>query len=239
MKPSLWLTRTQPQQSNALAQGLAQFGWSVTNLPLLQIEPFAFSDAELAGIRQKIDAADWVLWTSASAVPVLPADIFARHAVPQLQAVGRRTAAQAHAHTGQNVSYPPSGHGGQAWVESMHSQWRPGQHLLVITGEGGRTDWHQGVTAAGLALESLPVYRRQPVVLELPLHPPDALVVTSGAALQALVACRPSPGVYQAPIILPSPRLNSVAREAGWSGTIANVSDLSPAAVQAALEECR
>lgn len=237
--PSVWLTRSQPLDSNPLAEALARAGWPVTNLPVLTIEPVALNATELAVIQQKIDAADWVLWTSAHAVTALPPELFQSKPDHALHAVGSRTASCAEKHVGRPVTSPRVGHGGAAWVAGMQGQWCAGQQLLIITGENGNTSWYQAVRDAGLALEAVAVYRRRPHRLVLPAETPDAVIATSAAALTALEACQPPAALHQVPIILPAERLNSVARDFGWSGRIANVPDLSPAAVQAALEESR
>lgn len=237
--PTLWLTRTRPLDSNPLAQALEQAGWTVVNLPLLQIEPCAWNSTELAGIRRKIDAADWVLWTSVHAVTALPADLFAAKPDGSLHAVGARTAQCAEQRLRRPVASPVSGHGGEAWAQTMAARWQPGQRVLVVTGENGTTRWHTAVQQAGVSLDLLPVYRRHPCKLMLPRELPDAVVATSGSALAALEDCQPPAALHKTPIILPAERLKSVAREAGWSGRIASVTDLSSAAVQTALEECR
>ncbi len=237
--PSLWLTRTRPLDSNPLAQSLERAGWTVINLPLLEIEPCAWTPTELAAIRRKIDAADWVLWTSVHAAKALPASLFASVADGALHAVGSRTASVARKQLGRPVDYPKQGHGGAAWAAAMQGRWQPGQRVLVVTGENGHTGWHAAVEQAGLTLELLPVYRRHACTLQLPGELPDAVIATSGSALAALDGCGLSAKLLETPIILPADRLNSVAREAGWSGRIANVPDLSSAAVLAALEECR
>lgn len=237
--PTLWLTRTRPLDSNPLAQALEHAGWKVVNLPLLEIESLAWSDTELAAVRQKIDAADWVLWTSVHAVTALPADLFAAKPHGSLHAVGARTARCAAQRLGRPIASPSAGHGGEAWAKSMTDRWRPGQRVLVVTGENGTTCWHTAVQRAGLSLDLLPVYRRHPCKLMLPCELPDVVVATSGSALAALEGCQPSAALHKTPIILPAERLKSVAREAGWSGRIASVTDLSSAAVQTALEECR
>ncbi len=236
---ALWLTRTQPLESQGLANALAAQGWSVINLPVLRIEPQSFDASALVRIQQQVANADWVLWTSAHAVRVLPAAFFAAKRPGALHAVGGRTAQTAQDYTGQPVASPAVGHGGAAWVAGIRNQLRSGQRLLVITGEDGRSDWLTTLQEAGVQVDVLPVYRRRPQRVPLPEELPDAVIATSGAALAALHACEPPELVYQTPLIVPAERLKSVARDTGWSGRIASVPDLSPAAVQTALEECR
>ncbi|MEN8720738.1 MAG: uroporphyrinogen-III synthase [Oceanococcaceae bacterium] len=235
----VWLTRTQPEGGGALAAALEEAGWTVLPLPVLQIEPLALDAAAMADLQRHIPMADYIVWTSAHAVGAVPATWFANCPPEALHAVGARTAQAAARHLGRSVYHPQNGHGGMAWINDIRNRWRAGQRVLVLTGVDGRSDWHTAIRDAGLMLTVVPLYRRRPRLVTLPPQDPVAVIATSGAALQAMLDCRPSVAARHRPLLLPAARLTAEARRGLWSGRILPMPDLSPAAVLTALESCR
>lgn len=236
---AVWLTRTQPDGGGSLVAALEAAGWTVIPLPVLQIEPLALDAPALADLQRHIPLADYIVWTSAHAVGAVPAAWFADCPPKALHAVGARTAQAAARHLGRSVYHPQNGHGGMAWINDIRSRWHAGQRVLVLTGADGRSEWHAPIRDAGLALTVVPLYRRHSRPVTLPRHEPQAVVATSGAALHALLDCRPSVAVRSRPLLLPAARLSAEARRGLWSGRILLMPDLSPAAVLTALESCR
>lgn len=237
--PKIWLTRTLPDGGSPLAAALQAAGWQVEPLPVLRIVAKHFNADQQRHIRDQLSEADAVLWTSAHAVTVLPAAFFSLPKVPQVFAVGGRTATVASKHIQRDVSFPTEGHGALAWCAQFADALRPGQKLVVLTGENGHREWAESLRKKGVGVDFLPLYRRIHEKIRAPVETPCAVVATSGEALAALSACELSPQVMQTCLLLPAERLISVARQHGWSGRIASLLDLSPPAVVSALEECR
>lgn len=242
---TLWLTRTASgapeSEGDRLTIGLEQAGWTVEALAVLGIEHYTFSAAQLEAIRTRVRAAQWVLWTSSQALPVvkdLSPAAFAHLPPDTLYAVGARTAEVASSVLQRVVRSPDSGHGGRAWANAMQGRWKAGDRVVVFTGEGGRASWSDAAELAGVVVDCIPVYERSQKIVALPERSPDAVIVTSGAALQALSAADLGATVQRRCLLLPDARLREAARQHGWSGTMISLTDLSVATVLEGLHEC-
>lgn len=208
-------------------------------LPVLEIVPVNVAGDQRRAIQDQLADADALLWTSAHAVRLFPLPPVALESQPRLFAVGQRTAAAASEKFQQKVDFPRLGHGGAAWLDQFGHMLRPGQTLVVLTGEGGQREWAKPLQQRGVKVVFVALYRRQAKVVPLPDEVPDVVVATSGAALAALDACQLPPPIKHSCLLLPAERLVLAAQQQGWSGRIASLRDLSPPAVLSALEECR
>jgi uroporphyrinogen-III synthase len=237
----LWLTRTRPQRANHWEAELVAAGWQVECLEVLATTPRDFNPQEWEQLRQQAaDSKAW-LWTSAAAVSAAASDLATLAGRAEQFAVGRSTAAAVASALGQPCAAPHNGHGGAAWVAEYGARLGTGDQLLLLTGDKPRQDWLDPLRALGVQVIVAMVYQREAVPCEIPPKLPDAVVATSGAALQSLTHNLHIPSnraVLKQPLLLPAARLKTAARRLGWSGTMAVLPALTADGLQAALKDC-
>jgi uroporphyrinogen-III synthase len=223
-------------QAKHLLRLLEDAGAEARLLPLLAIRPP--EDAEHAAMRlyEYRRAAAWI-FTSANAVSAAAQLFNPKHWYAPKFAVGEATA-KALAALGHNATRPPA--------DAIHSEGLlqlpglrdvAGKPLLIVTGEGGRDGLRAPLEALGAQLDIATVYRREVVphsaeTVEATLQGVDALLLTSGEALVALHRALPvadKARLLSLPLVLPSARVQAMARTLGFSQTLlaATVSDQS------------
>lgn len=237
----LWLTRTRPQHANDWEAELIGAGWQVQCLEVLATSPCDFSEQEWEQLRQHAaDSKAW-LWTSSAAVAAAASSVATLAERAEQFAVGRRTAAAVESALQQPCAAPHAGHGGAAWVAEYGGRLGAGDQLLLMTGPQPRQDWLDPLRTLGVQVVVATVYERVAVPCHIPAERPQAVVATSGAALESLTRSLHKAGktaVLERPLLLPAIRLKTAARRLGWSGTMAVLPALTADGLQAALKDC-
>lgn len=222
------------RQAKKLVTALDAVGAEARLLPMIAIRPApdaALAAGQLLDHRQ---AAAW-LFTSANAVAAANNLIAAKHWHAPVFAVGEATA-KALKTLGHHAQRPPP--------EAIHSEGLlslpalhdvAGQSVLIVTGEGGRDGLREPLLARGARVEVATVYRREvvphlPETVQATLEDVDALLLTSGESLVALHRALPAAHkmrVLQLPLVVPSQRVQAMARTLGFSQPLlaATVSD--------------
>lgn len=158
---------TRPRhQAGALCAALEAVGARAVSLPTLAIEP-----CDTPELRQRaatlVPAADWLAFTSPNAV---------WHGLDLLAATGLAPAARcaavgpgtARALAERNVAvacHPDSGGGAADLLREAGFTAGAGDRVLIVRGEGGREVLVEGLRARDARVDSLAVYRREPVSL--------------------------------------------------------------------------
>lgn len=194
----IWVTRNEPQ-SHSLCSLLEQAGAGVVAVPALAIEgpvdpaaarerlASALTRADLAVFVSR-NAVDWT-WRLLDEAPPLPASI-------GLLAVGPATAAELRQRGVANVQLPASGADSEALLAlPLLAEPRVrGRRVVIVRGDGGRALLGDTLRARGAEVEYVEVYRRCPnpdMQARLPElwreQPPQGIVVSSPAGLQALI----------------------------------------------------
>ena len=210
------------RQARKLVSALEAVGAEPRLLPLIAIRPPSEPVGEVLSAHRRADA--W-LFTSVNAVAAADKLLRARHWQAPVYAVGEATA-QALKKLGHQARRPPA--------DAIHSegllalpslQSVAGQTLLIVTGEGGRDGLREPLQARGARVEVATVYRRElvphlPETIHLSLEGIHALLLTSGEALVALHRGLPpakKTQVLQLPVVLPSRRVQAMARSLGFT----------------------
>jgi uroporphyrinogen-III synthase len=178
----LWVTRAEPGAA-ATAERLHALGLEALVIPLLAVERIdAVPD---------LDAVGGLVFTSANAVRAF-ADLSPRREFAVF-AVGEATAKAACAAGFANVSIGPSN--GAALVELIIATWGSASGMLaVITPETPAFDVAKALSAAGLSVRRLVLYRTVPVnipppsLLDALAEGIDGVLIHSPRAAEALAA---------------------------------------------------
>lgn len=244
----LLLTRP-AAECEELAAVLAAAGIHSSSLPLLETEALPDTDAQRATLLE-LDRYQAIIVVSKPAArlalervgrywPQVPEQ-------PRWFSVGAATAGVLSDH-GLTVSYPSQGDDSEALLalpeleQALATSAAP--RALIMRGEGGRELIAQTLRERGVAVDYLELYRRY-----CPVYPADALqqrisverlnalLVSSAQGLQHLqqLAADAWPAVARLPLLVPSPRVATLAREAGALNVI-DCRGASAAAVLAAL----
>ena len=236
----LLLTRP-AAECEELAAVLAAAGIHSSSLPLLETEALPDTDAQRATLLE-LDRYQAIIVVSKPAAR-LALERIGRYwpqvpEQPRWFSVGAATAGVLSDY-GLAVSYPPQGDDSEALLalselgQALAASAAP--RALIMRGEGGRE--------LGVAVDYLELYRRY-----CPVYPADALqqrisverlnalLVSSAQGLQHLqqLAADAWPAVARLPLLVPSPRVAALAREAGALNVI-DCRGASAAAVLAAL----
>lgn len=235
-------------RADGLAAALIAAGARVTHQPLLLIEPLREpADAEACGrlrrLLLELDRYDRVIAASVNAV-VHGFDWIGRY-WPQLPVgirwygIGAATAA-ALADEGVRVAAPPTASmTTEALLAEPEFAALPGERVLILRGIGGRATLAEALTARGARVDFAECYHREAPLpdaaarAELSHSPFDAVSLNSGETLAhyaALTARR------DLPVVVPSERVASAARELGFV-TVAAAANAGDAATVAALVE--
>ena len=234
------------RQSRPLVAALEAAGAVVRLLPLLAIRPVPDTAAVTALLRAEQRADAW-LFTSANAVTVAARLLDPQHWQAPVFAVGAATA-RALAAVGHIAQRPPP--------DAIHSegllslpalQAVAGKRVLIITGEGGRDGLREPLLARRAVVQVATVYRREgvphlPETIEATLEGLTALIVTSGESLVALDRALPKGREAewrQQPVVVPSRRVEGMARLLGYRQPLLAPTVSDEAFVQALMDHCR
>ncbi|WP_234407588.1 uroporphyrinogen-III synthase [Pseudomonas bohemica] len=244
----LLLTRP-AEDSQALAQTLAEQGVYSASLPLLEIEPLPVSE-ENRSIIYNLAAYCAVIVVSKPAARLgleMVDEIWPQPPMQTWFTVGAATA-QILDDYGLRVFFPEQGDDSEALLELPQLQEAISGYdpkVLIMRGEDGRQLLAEHLRARGVSVDYLALYRRN-----LPQYPAFALpqrvaaerlnglVVSSGQGFQHLreLAGDAWPQLAQMPLFVPSPRVAELAREAG-AQTVVDCRGASASALLAALRE--
>lgn len=209
--------RPQPGADETVAL-LRRHGIAAVALPLLDIEALAPSPAARATV-QRLDEFDRILFTSPAAVRhglALIDAFWPQYPLrPLWLAVGARTRALL-ADAGIKALAPPDDESAEGLLGLDAMQVPELRKVLLVRGEGGRDIIASTLAARGVRVEHLVVYRRRARQAALPAPARiSALVASSGDVVDALLA-NDGLRLSDRPLIVPSERVATRAREAGF-----------------------
>ena len=244
----LLLTRP-AEESQTLAQVLADEGVFSASLPLLEIEPLPVCEANRSIIYNLATYCAVIVVSKPAARLGLEMvdEVWPQPPMQKWFTVGAATA-QILDDYGLRVFFPEQGDDSEALLslpqlEEAISGYDP--KVLIMRGEEGRELLAERLRERGVAVDYLPLYRRH-----LPQYPAFALaqrveaerlnglVVSSGQGFQHLreLAGDAWPDLARLPLFVPSPRVAELAREAG-ALTVVDCRGASASALLAALRE--
>ena len=230
---------TRPAHQAAPLLGMLEAAGAIAHsLPLLAIAPPQDPAAARAALRAHGDADLW-LFTSANAVEgamALHPENWPRRLLALGQGSARALARYGH------VAMAPEGGRSEDLLQWPELKAVQGQRILIVTGEGGRRLLVDTLTARGARVAQACCYRRErvthaPAEVAQALADSEVLVLTSGEALEALLALAPVETLTARTLLLPSPRVAAAARAAGFGGPILLPAAVSDAALVSRLEQ--
>ena len=208
--------------------------------PAMAIEPVALDATARA--RLAPDDYDWTIYTSANAV---------EHSVTQLPsprvsrvaAVGKGTA-RALEERGIAVSaLPATTADSEGLLELPCFADLRGRRVLILKGRGGRTLLAEELARRGAEVTQGEVYERRRAAADpgalAALHEActarrAVIAATSAEVLAGLLALVPDarrPGLRDAPLVVPGPRVAAAAAEQGWRGPVTLAASAEDAAM--------
>jgi uroporphyrinogen-III synthase len=230
-------------QADNLCRVIEARGGKATRLPLLSIVPVAQAGAA----RRMLESArewDWWIFTSVNAVQharqmgveMWPAN---------LAAVGPATAAALES-SGLAVATPLGAFSSEGLLELPQFTEVNGRRILIVTGEDGLAVLAPALRERGASVEMAEVYRRVALPYDSErisetLRTIDAIVITSGQALDHLFKLTPEPMqkvLLQKQLVVPGPRVVEKASELGFRALIAP-EKMSDAGIVQALEQAQ
>lgn len=224
-KLSILITRPEPENSLS-CQRAKQHGYLPVPLPMLSISPLTEPN-QVAAIRSlvfNIDEFHYVIFVSKNAVrfgvewlddcwPMIPEGI---HWI----GIGKGTTNALQEQGIPAIANP--GHTSEALLEWLKPVKMRDQKVLIIKGEGGRTELGDQLIKRGASIQYLSLYQRQQpsYVAQTFLMLPDIdlIWITSGESLDNLNSYTEQfkPELKALPILTPSARVNDLAIEMGW-----------------------
>jgi uroporphyrinogen-III synthase len=231
------VTRPAHQAEN-LCRLIAGQGANAVRLPTLDI--VAVADDAIKNTLANLGRFQWLVFISANAVN------FALTAnggkIDRLNSVGfaavGQATAQALAAVGLPVDLlPDQGCSSEALLAMPAFQQVSGQHFLIVRGEGGREELAITLRGRGAEVDYLNVYKRAIPTVDcsellslLAQRQLDAITITSGEALQNLLALLEPPYhrlLFAVPVIVVSDRIRQIAGDLGFKQIVvaANPSD--------------
>ena len=244
----LLLTRP-AEESQALAQVLADEGVFSASLPLLEIEPLPVSE-ENRSIIYNLAAYCAVIVVSKPAARLgleMVDEVWPQPPMQDWFTVGAATA-QILDDYGLRVFFPEQGDDSEALLDLAQLQKAISGYdpkVLIMRGEDGRELLAERLRERGVTVDYLPLYRRHLPIYSAFALPQrveaerlNGLVVSSGQGFQHLreLAGDAWPDLARLPLFVPSPRVAELARNAG-ALTVVDCRGASASALLAALRE--
>ncbi len=231
----VWVTRPEPA-ATALVTAIEQAGMRALAVPTLEIVAPADPEQTRADARRCLAQAGLAVFVSRNAVDWLwqllgndAADYLSRL---EVVAVGPATAAALQARQIEEVITPPANADSESLLglPSLQASVVAGRQVTIIRGQGGRELLAETLRERGAGVDYIEVYRRQPCTgsaESLPRlwrdQPPAAIVVTSPAGLEALVAMTAAadrPALLATRLLCLGRRLPAQARALGFEDCI-------------------
>lgn len=221
---SVWVTRPE-HQAEPLCELIEAQGGKAIRLPLLSIQPPrepAMAQAMLARLGEY----HAVIFTSINAVQSGLALAAKNAQWPKRRiCIGPGTArALQDAGLGKAL-IPATGSTSEDVLALPALQHIRGQRVLVVKGEGGRDLLQPTLSSRGAVVEQAEVYRRvaaefTPKQLEALVSDIDAIVVTSGEALEHLAShASQHSALFAVQLVVPSQRVVQMAQDLGFIST--------------------
>lgn len=238
-EPAVLVTRPEGQ-ADALCASLAASGFTPHHQPLLELSPLGELAAHDRQHLLDLDLYQHIIFISANAVrfgmaciedfwPQLPVGV-------NWYAIGGSTAALLE-ERGLSVVTPGQKMSSEGLLGLSQLSCVADQRILIIKGIGGRETLREVLSARGARVDELACYRRSCPVMAADEMPQrlsewgiEFILISSGEGLQnllALLSGKESTKFRDIGLVVPSPRVESLAREAGfkWVMTAPNASD--------------
>jgi uroporphyrinogen-III synthase/uroporphyrinogen III methyltransferase/synthase len=240
-------------QAGKLSEGLRALGAEPVEVPVLEIRPPASFEPLDAAIRQ-LNSYDWLILTSANAVPVLAERaaalgiVLAKPVRLKVAAIGEATAAAARL-SGLQVDFVPEAYIAESLVDGLLKslQNQPSrQRILLVRAAVARDVIPDALRAAGAEVDVVEAYRNvlpdaAPEQLRQALGKGiDAATFTSSSSATHLAEAARVAGVAWPLAAVPAVSIGSITsqtlRELGWlPAAEANPSDI-PGLISAVVE---
>lgn len=202
-------------QAAKLSDGLRAAGFEPVEVPVLEIQPPASFDPLDAALRQ-IDTYDWLIFTSANAIPpfrvrAMDFGIETKSLKAKIAAVGKATAQGIEALLHLNVSAVPREYVAESLVDSLASEVA-GKRVLIARAAIARDLIPDSLRALGAVVEVVDAYQNA-----IPAGALEQLRVTLQNGIHAATFTSSSSATH----------LAAVAREAGITFPFAGVKAVS------------
>jgi uroporphyrinogen-III synthase len=229
-------------QADNLCRLIETRGGKAVRLPLLSIVPVPHA-VTAKRLLESARGWDWWIFTSANAVH--HARSLGVEGWPaNLAAVGPATAAALESSAA--VATPLVAYSSEGLLELPQFHNVAGRSILIVTGEDGLAVLAPALRERGARAEVAEVYRRVALPYEgdriaETLRAVDAVVITSGQALEHLLRLTPEPArkaLLQKQLVVPGPRMVEKASELGFRTLIAP-EKMSDAGIVQALEQAQ
>ncbi len=217
-------------------------GGKVIHYPVIHIQPPPELDiTQLIHLREKLHSFTVAIFISPTAVeqsqiyfPALPEHF-------TIAAIGSKTSL-ALREQGLSVDIEASGHNTESLLKDPFFQMPKiqGQRILIFRGTGGRALLGDTLIRRGAQVRYVETYQR-----ELPPHPPlseqqiseiSAITISSNEGLDNLITLMEDPSlIINTPLVVPSPRARTLAREHGFKTIISAPNATDEATINALL----
>jgi len=212
---------------------LQQAGAQALPLPLLKITPTPEDSPEFQLLKSQIldlDLYQKIIFISANAVhygfdlidqywPQLPVGI-------DWLAIGKQTAATMATYQVKAL-HSDSGYDSESLLASEYLQQVADTRILIMRGQGGRETLAETLRQRGaqvdyadLYLRSCPDYTPQQISSTIGNQSLDAVIITSGEALQNLTTVLADRVITQVPLVVPGQRVAQMAKQQGFTRII-------------------
>ncbi len=230
-------------RENHLRQLIEQAGGKVIHYPVIHIQPPPELDiTQLIHLRKKLHSFTVAIFISPTAVeqsriyfPALPEHF-------TIVAIGSKTT-EALQEQNISVDIEASRHNTESLLKDPFFQMPKiqGQRILIFRGTGGRALLGDTLTRRGAQVRYVETYQR-----ELPPHPPlneqeilsiSAITISSNEGLDNLITLMEDPSLLiDTPLVVPSPRAQTLARQHGFKIIITAENATDEAATKALLD---
>jgi uroporphyrinogen-III synthase len=238
-KKTILITRPDGREKH-LRQLFEQAGATVIHYPVFSIQPPPELDIkQLMKLHDQLHSFTMAIFISPTAVeqsqiyfPVLPEHL-------TVVSIGSKTSEALQQHDIQ-VTIEAAEHNTESLLKSAAFQMPQlqGQRILIFRGNGGRPLLGDTLIQRGAQVRYVEIYRR-----EIPPHPPlslqqitslDAITISSNEGLDNLVTLMEDPSLLiDTPIVVPSPRAKTLARQHGFKFIVAAKNATDEAAISA------
>lgn len=218
----IWITRSEPGASR-LAEVIRRQGWTPLVAPVTGVESLPVSLPRRVAVC--VVLSEHAALPAAGVHAELGFIAIGEQTAAALRAVGCRPVAVPHTHDSDGVI---------AWLAGRreHLDELP---VLILTGEGGTERVEGYLRAEGVQCLRSNVYRRVQLAVGVDTAGVSAIVIASGEAVRPVAEhWRTGPGNADVVVIVPSTRVATLAREAGFARVVV-ATGASPAAVVHAL----
>ena len=211
-------------QAEALCRLITQADGRALRFPTIEIQPAGVDDAALENAL----ACDWLIFTSSNAVDFALRAFggkMAESPAVKFAAVGQATAAALRNAGLQVACVPETDFSSEGLLAQAAMQQVAGRRVTIVRGVGGREKLAQTLRDRGAEVAYLEVYRRslpdtgKDELLQTLRHEQlDAVTITSGEALQNLLAMlEPAASLLRKrPLVVASGRIGQLALELGF-----------------------